>query len=67
MQIIDADSHVIDSSQTWAYLDPAQHARRPLPISVPVDTDCKDWNSFWLTDLKVRHFGATPTEGNLMA
>ena len=67
MHIIDADSHVIESSQTWAYLDPVYHARRPLPISVPVDTDFKDWNSFWLIDRKVRHFGATPVEGNLMA
>ncbi|MGE4338395.1 MAG: amidohydrolase family protein [Pigmentiphaga sp.] len=67
MHIIDADSHVIESEQTWSYLDPVYRSRRPVPVAVQGDTPFKDWNTFWLIDRKVRHFGATPIEGNTMA
>ena len=30
MMIIDADSHVIESEETWQYLDPAYRHRRPF-------------------------------------
>lgn len=60
MMLIDADAHVIESEETWTHLDPAFHARRPLPITVPEDTGFLGWNAFWLIDQKVRHFGATP-------
>ena len=65
--VIDADAHVIESEQTWAYLDPAYRARRPVPCAVPGDTSFKNWNSFWVIDRKIRHFGATPIAGNEMA
>ena len=67
MMIIDADSHVIESEETWQYLDPAYRHRRPVPVAVPTDTSFLDWNTFWVIDRQVRHFGATPIEGNAMA
>jgi len=65
MMLIDADSHVIECEETWSHLDPAFHARRPLPITVPEDTGFMGWNAFWLIDQKVRHFGATPATGKI--
>ena len=65
--IIDADSHVIESTETWQYLDPKFAKRRPVPVTVPADTGFLDWNTFWVIDRQVRHFGATPIEGNVMA
>ncbi|ODU95543.1 MAG: hypothetical protein ABT00_03580 [Bordetella sp. SCN 68-11] len=65
--IIDTYSHVIESEATWAHLDPAYHARRPLPFAAPTDTGFQDWNTFWVIDRKLRHFGATPIAGNAMA
>jgi predicted TIM-barrel fold metal-dependent hydrolase len=67
MRIIDADSHVIESEATWQYLDPKFARRRPVPVAVPGDTSFLDWNTFWVIDRQVRHFGATPIAGNLMA
>jgi predicted TIM-barrel fold metal-dependent hydrolase len=67
MKIIDADSHVIESEETWQYLDPVYRRRRPVAVKVPADTPFLDWNTFWLIDRQVRHFGATPIEGNAMA
>ncbi|MBI2737501.1 MAG: amidohydrolase family protein [Rhodospirillales bacterium] len=67
MSIIDADSHVIESQETWQYLDPKFAKRRPVPVAVPADTSFLDWNTFWIIDRQVRHFGATPIEGNVMA
>lgn len=67
MKLIDADAHVIESEATWQYLDPAYHARRPVPMTVPGDTNFRDWNTFWLIDRKVRHFGGTPIKGNNIA
>src|SRR5262245_25297620 len=67
MMIIDADSHVIECEETWQYLDPKYARRRPVPVAVPADTSFLDWNTFWIIDRQVRHFGATPIEGNVMA
>lgn len=67
MKLIDADAHVIESEATWQYLDPAFHARRPVPVVAPGDTGFLKWNTFWLIDQKVRHFGATPIPGNIIA
>ena len=67
MLIIDADSHVIESEATWQYLDPQFRKRRPVPMVVPGGHLLLDWNTFWLIDRQVRHFGATPIEGSVMA
>ena len=65
MMLIDADSHVIECEETWSYLEPTLHTRRPLPITLPEDTGFMSWNAFWLIDQKVRHFGATPATGKI--
>ncbi len=67
MMLIDADAHVIECEETWSHLDPAFHARRPLPITLPDDTGFMGWNAFWLIDRKVRHFGATPATGRVLS
>lgn len=61
MQVIDADAHVEESVQTWQYLDPEFHPRRPLPVTLPPDTSWGPWNAVWLIDRKVRQSAATPT------
>jgi predicted TIM-barrel fold metal-dependent hydrolase len=65
MYMIDADSHVIECEETWSYLDPAYHAQRPIPVTLPTDTEFLGWNAFWLIDRQVRHFGATPPTGKI--
>ncbi len=67
MNLIDSDSHVIESEETWQYLDPKFHARRPIAAAVPPDTGFRDWNTFWVIDQKARHFGATPIPNNVLA
>lgn len=67
MLITDTDSHVIESEATWQYLDSKFTSRRPVPVTVPSDTSFLDWNTFWVIDRQVRHFGATPIDGNVMA
>jgi predicted TIM-barrel fold metal-dependent hydrolase len=67
MKLIDVDAHVIESEETWKYLLPELHLRRPVPIVVPEDTNLHEYNTFWLIDRKVRHFGATPTKGSKKA
>ena len=48
--VIDADTHVSESTAMWEYFDPALHARRPVITSVPTDTIHGDRNAFWLID-----------------
>jgi len=67
MKIIDADAHVIESEATWQHLDRAFHARRPVPVVMPRDTSFLDWNTAWVIDRQIRHFGATPIPGNALA
>jgi predicted TIM-barrel fold metal-dependent hydrolase len=61
MVVIDADAHVMESLQTWQYLDPEFDSRRPIPVTVPTDTSFEWNNAFWVIDQKIRHVGATPT------
>ena len=65
MQVIDADAHVEESVQTWQYLDPEFYPRRPLPVTLPPDTQWGPWNAVWLIDQKVRQSAATPTSMEL--
>jgi predicted TIM-barrel fold metal-dependent hydrolase len=63
MIVIDADAHVMESEETWSFLDPAFHARRPVVVTFPEDTSLGVFNAAWLIDEKVRLFGASPTAG----
>jgi predicted TIM-barrel fold metal-dependent hydrolase len=67
MKLIDADAHVIESEQTWKHLAPDFYSRRPIAMVAPEDTNLHDYNTFWLIDRKVRHFGATPIPGSVKA
>jgi predicted TIM-barrel fold metal-dependent hydrolase len=57
MPVIDADCHVIEADQTWAYLDAADEHFRPQPYQSPTEPD----EAFWLIDgePKRRPFGAS--------
>lgn len=61
MEVIDADAHVEESVATWQHLDPAFHARRPIPVTFPPDTSFGDFNAAWVIDNKLRQSSATPT------
>jgi predicted TIM-barrel fold metal-dependent hydrolase len=61
MLAIDADAHVEESVETWKYLDPALHAKRPIPVTLPTDTQFSEFNAVWIIDNKIRQAAATPT------
>jgi predicted TIM-barrel fold metal-dependent hydrolase len=63
MIVIDADAHVMESEETWSFLDPALAPRRPVVVRFPEDTNLGVFNAAWLIDEKVRLFGASPTAG----
>jgi aminocarboxymuconate-semialdehyde decarboxylase len=48
--ILDADTHISESTYMWELLDPALHARRPVMVAVPTDTLYGQRNAFWLID-----------------
>ena len=48
--IIDADTHISEGEAMWAMMDPANHPRRPLMLSVPEDTVFGNRNAFWVID-----------------
>jgi predicted TIM-barrel fold metal-dependent hydrolase len=61
MDVIDADAHIEESVATWQYLDPAFHARRPIPVTFPPHTSFGDFNAAWVIDNKLRQSSANPT------
>ncbi|MGD9943499.1 MAG: amidohydrolase family protein [Burkholderiaceae bacterium] len=63
MIVIDADAHVMESEETWSFLDEQFYPRRPVVVTFPEDTSLGVFNAAWLIDEKVRLFGASPTSG----
>lgn len=53
MRVIDADAHVEECTETWQYLEPEFHSRRPIPVVIDPDTVFGNNNAFWLIDGKV--------------
>ena len=51
--IIDCDTHVIESQEMWALIDPTMSKRRPVMVKIPEDTYFGDRNAFWLVDGKI--------------
>lgn len=49
-RIIDADTHIAESTPMWELMDPDLYARRPVLTSVPEDTLYGPRNAFWLVD-----------------
>jgi predicted TIM-barrel fold metal-dependent hydrolase len=50
--VIDADAHVVETAQTWEYMDAADAKYRPQPVEVQGETRLQ----YWLIDGKVRGF-----------
>ena len=50
--IIDADAHVVESANTWDYLDPSEKQFRPVSLETREEAGVK--LQFWLIDGKVR-------------
>ncbi len=48
--VIDADSHVEEPAEMWAYLDPAYRDRKPIIVSGEDRPDLHGMNAFWHID-----------------
>jgi uncharacterized protein len=49
-RVIDADTHVSESTSMWEHIDPAMYPRRPVVVTGPTDTRYGGRNAFWLID-----------------
>ena len=49
-QVIDADTHVSESTSMWEMIDPALYERRPVVVQAPKDTIYGSRDAFWLID-----------------
>src|SRR5437763_15064560 len=49
-RVIDADTHVSESTSMWEHLDPAMYPRRPVVVTGPTDTSYGGRQPFWLID-----------------
>jgi len=52
LQVIDADSHVMETERTWDYLEPSEQKYRPLLYSSPEDPI----NEYWMNGGKIGGF-----------
>ena len=48
--VIDADTHVIESTGMWELMDEALQPRRPVVITTPTNTSYGTTNAMWLID-----------------
>jgi predicted TIM-barrel fold metal-dependent hydrolase len=48
--VVDADTHISESTHIWDLLEPEMYPRRPVLVSVPTDTLYGKRNAFWLID-----------------
>lgn len=53
MRVIDADGHIIEEESVFGTLDEEFYARRPVPVSLPLDTQVGDFNRLWWIEGKV--------------
>ncbi len=49
-QVIDADTHVSESTSMWEMIEPALYERRPVVVQAPKDTIYGSRDAFWLID-----------------
>jgi predicted TIM-barrel fold metal-dependent hydrolase len=63
MLTIDADAHVVETEQTWEYMDPSDSQFRPRVV-VPEDLS-GDGERFWLIDGKIRGLRQVITDRRL--
>jgi len=52
MKVIDADAHVIETEETWDYLEPGDRKHRPMLVAPTGDSK----RQFWFIDGKIRGF-----------
>src|SRR5689334_5316827 len=48
MVVVDSDAHVVETEQTWEYLEGADRKRRPQIVTAP------DGATYWLIDGQIR-------------
>ncbi len=53
MRVLDADGHIFEPEAMFANIDPEFYARRPVTVSLPLDTDSGDSNQVWLVEGKM--------------
>src|SRR5207237_124234 len=53
-RVIDSDSHVMETEDTWAYLEPEFAARRPIEVHGPKEGQGSPVDAFWLVDGMLR-------------
>jgi uncharacterized protein len=53
MRVLDADGHIFESEAIFADIDPEFYPRRPVAVSLPLDTDGGDSNRVWLIEGKM--------------
>ena len=52
LQVIDADAHVLETENTWDYLEPSEQKYRPILFYSPDDPD----RQYWVIEDKIRGF-----------
>lgn len=48
--VVDVDTHILEPTVMWEFIDEKLRARRPVLVQVPNDTVYKSRNAFWLID-----------------
>ncbi len=52
MRILDADGHIWESEAMFDRIDPEFYPRRPVLVSLPLDTEAGDANRVWMIESK---------------
>jgi predicted TIM-barrel fold metal-dependent hydrolase len=53
-RVIDSDSHVMETEETWAFLEPEFAARRPQVITAPDAPQGSPVDAYWLVDGQIQ-------------
>jgi uncharacterized protein len=48
--VVDADTHIAEPPEMWAFLDPEWYPRRPVVVALPEDTQYGASDHMWLID-----------------
>ncbi len=54
VRVVDADSHVMEIEDTWAYLEPEFAHRRPQVVECAKESQGSPVDAFWLVDGQIR-------------
>jgi uncharacterized protein len=53
-RVIDSDSHVMETEETWAFLEPEFQSRRPQVVHAPDAPQGSPVDAFWLVDGQIQ-------------